>query len=345
MIRNVLTVLLLGLVLPVLAEEKAGFVATYPVRDKLPPLDAKIAAGLAAVKVTPVWQQTPAEARAGFEKRSQTTPKLNDPVAKVENRMISGPAGQVPVRVYTPKGTGPFPIVVFIHGGGWVVGSLETVDDLCRSICSRAGAAVVSVDYRLAPEHKFPAPVEDCFAVLQWCAKNGAEIQGDGKRLAVAGDSAGGNLSAAVSLYSRDKGGPKVALQVLIYPVTNHNFDTVSYHQFGDGYGLTREAMIYYWKSYLAKPEDAHSPYASPLQAKDLKGVAPALVITAQYDVLRDDGEAYAARLQQAGVPVQATRYLTLNHGFIRAGAVNEDAKRGVQEIAEGLKKTFENAK
>jgi acetyl esterase len=232
-------------------------------------------------------------------------------------------------------------MLIFIHGGGWLVGSLDSVDDVCRSFCSRGGVVVVSVDYRLTPEHKFPAALEDCFAVLEWCGKNGAEIGGDPKRLAVAGDSAGGNLSAATALYARDKSGPPLALQVLIYPVTNHHFDTTSYHQFATGYGLTRQAMMYYWQIYLAKPEDGRSPYASPLQAKDLKGLPPALILTAQYDVLRDDGEAYAIRLHQAGVPVECTRYQTLNHGFIRNGAGNADAKRGVQQVADALKKAF----
>lgn len=336
-------------VLALTAQEKAknptatDYLTTYPPTANVP-LDPKIRAELDAVKLTPLAQQTPAEARAAFEKRVATTPKLGDPVAKVDNRGIPGPGGKLPVRVYTPNGKGPFPILVYLHGGGWVLGSLETHDDLCRSLCSRSNALVVSVDYRLAPEHKFPAALEDGHAALKWCAENGAEIGGDGKRLATAGDSAGGNLAAAVALHARDKGGPKLAAQVLIYPVLNHNFDTASYHQFATGYGLSRDAMLYYWKTYLPKPEEASNPYASPLQAKELSGLPPALILTAQYDVLRDEGEAYAARLKAAGVPVQGTRYLAMNHGFIRSGATLEPAKRGLQEIADALRKAFDPA-
>ena len=285
---------------------------------------------------------TPAEARAWFEKRIASVPKLNDPVAKVENRTIPAPGGKLPLRVYTPKGRGPFPILLWFHGGGWVLGSLDTGEDPCRSLCSRAGAVVVSVDYRLAPEHKFPAALEDCYAALKWCSERAGEINGDGKRLAVAGDSAGGNLAAATALYARDKHGPLVALHVLIYPALNNNLDTASYHEFASDFGLTREAMAYCWKSYLAKPQDGSNPYACPLLAKDLKGVSPALIVVANFDVLRDDGEAYAARLKQSGVPVQCTRYLSMNHGFVRYGGVYEPAKRAMDEIAAALKKAFE---
>jgi acetyl esterase len=310
-------------------------ITTFPSLT-FPPLDARIRAYLDSTVIVPVWQVSLAEARANFAKRIAAIPRLNDPVAGTVDRSIEG----VPTRVYTPAGQGPFPVLVFIHGGGWYVGNPDTVDDLCRSLCSRAGAVVVAVDYSLSPESKFPKALEECFAVLKWCGGHAGEIGGDPKRLAVAGDSAGGNLAAALALYARDRGGPRLALQVLIYPVTNDNFDTASYHQFATGFGLTREAMMYYWKAYLGKPEDGANPYASPLRVSDLKGLPPALIQTAQYDVLRDDGEAYAVRLEQAGVPVQCTRYLTLNHGFIQAGAVLADARAGLDEIAAALKQT-----
>jgi acetyl esterase len=253
---------------------------------------------------------------------------------------VPGPAGDVPIRVYTPAGTAPFPILLYIHGGGWVIGSRDSHDDLCRSLCHRAGALVVSVEYRRSPEHKFPAALEDCYAALSWCARH-ATGRGDGSRLAVAGDSAGGNLSAALTLYARDQGGPPLRLQVLIYPVTNCGFDTASYHENAEGFGLMRDAMIHYWNCYLAKPEDGRNPYASPLQAADLRGLPPALIQTAQYDVLRDDGEAYAARLRRAGVPVRCTRYLAMVHGFIQFGGAYEHGRVGVQEIAEALREAF----
>lgn len=298
----------------------------------MPALDPRIRAYLDTTQIIPVWQVSLAEARANFNKRIAAIPRLNDPVARAVDRALEG----VPTRIYTPAGQAPFPIVVFIHGGGWYVGNPDTVDDLCRSLCSRAGAVVVSVDYSLSPENQFPKALEECFAVLKWCGAHASELGGDPKRLAVAGDSAGGNLSAALALCARDRGGPPLALQVLIYPATSINFDTVSYHQFATGFGLTREAMMYYWKAYL-KPEDAANPYAVPLLAKDLKGLPPALIVTAHYDVLRDDGEAYAVRLEQAGVPVQCTRYLTMNHGFIQAGAVFADALTGLDEVAQAL--------
>jgi acetyl esterase len=197
------------------------------------------------------------------------------------------------------------------------------------------------VDYRRAPEHKFPAGLEDCAAAARWCAERAAEVGGDGARLAIAGDSAGGNLAAALALAFRDRGGPALALQVLIYPVTNYQFDTASYHQYATGYGLTRESMWYFWKCYLSSPTDGGNPYASPLLAKDLRGLPPALVLTASYDVLRDEGEAYAARLAQAGVPVRCTRYLELNHGFAQLAAVSDSAKRGLQEIADALRNAW----
>lgn len=318
-----------------------GYFTTVPATESVA-LDPKIRADLDAAKTPAFADLTPAEARAAFDKRTAAVPRLDEPVARVEDRTIAGPGGKLPLRVYTPKGQGPFPILLYFHGGGWVLGNLDTVDDLCRSLCARAGALVVSVDYRLAPEHKFPAAQEDCYAVLKWCNEHAGEIGGDGKRLAVAGDSAGGNLAAATALATRDKNGPAVALQVLIYPALNTNLDTASYHECATGFGLSRAAMAYFWKSYLPKPEDGANPYAAPLVAKELKGVAPALILTANYDVLRDDGEAYAARLKQAGVPVKCTRYLSMNHGFIRYGSIHEPAKRGLQEIADGLKKAFE---
>lgn len=310
------------------------FPATSPV-----PLDPKVAADLRArAGATPFYQMPLPEGRAAYEAMTAAAVKLNDPVARVEDRTLAGPGSDVPVRVYTPNGKGPFPILLYLHGGGWVIGSRDSHDDLCRSLCHRAGTVVVSVDYRRAPEHKFPAALEDSYAALCWCAQRAAELC-DGSRLAVAGDSAGGNLSAALSLYARDRGGPPLRLQVLIYPATNYGFDTASYHENAEGFGLLRDAMIHYWNSYLAKPEDGRNPYASPLQAADLRGLPPALIQTAQYDVLRDDGEAYAARLQRAGVPVQCTRYLAMNHGFVQFGGAYAHGCVAVQEIADALRK------
>jgi acetyl esterase len=266
-------------------------------------------------------------------------PKRNEAVGPVEKRTLAGPAGEIPVRIYHPSGgIGPHPIVVYFHGGGWVLGTLDTHDDVCRTLANRSGALVVSVGYRRAPEHRFPAPLEDCAAGVRWCALRGAEIGGDGTRVAVAGDSAGGNLAAAVALRFRDEGGPALALQVLIYPVTNFGFDTASYHVYASGFGLTRDMMRYFWTSYLPRPGDGGQAYASPLQAADLSGLPPALILTAQYDVLRDEGEAYAARLAQAGVPACCTRYLDMNHGFVQLAALCEPALQGLDEVADALR-------
>jgi acetyl esterase len=317
------------------------YLSTYP-ETKVIALDPKIKAMLDAEVLVPGLLTLPvAEFRAAREKAMLERPRLNEPVAKIENRTVSGAFGEIPIRIYTPLGQGPFPIVIFMHGGGWVVGTLETHDDICRSLACRAKSMIIAVDYRRAPEARFPIALEESYTVLQWAAAHTNEIDGDGARLATAGDSAGGNLAAALSLYARDKGRPMLSLQVLIYPVINHAFDTASYYQNADGYGLTRDLMIYFWNNYLASPADADNPYASLLRAKDLSGLPPALILTAQYDVLRDEGEAYAARLKQAGVPVQLTRYLELNHGFIGFGGVYEQARRGLQEIADALHVAF----
>jgi acetyl esterase len=315
---------------------------TFPVTPTVP-LHPAIQAMLAAEVPGPSIDAMPvAEARVLREGMMLQRPRREEPVARVEDWMIPGSGLGIPVRVYTPSGeAGPLPILVFFHGGGWVFGTLETHSDICRTLCHRSGSLVVSVDYRRAPEHRFPAALEDCCAAVRWCAGHAAEIGGDPTRLAVAGDSAGGNLAAAVALRLRDEGGPTLALQVLIYPVTNCAFDTASYHQYASGYGLTRDMMRFFWKSYLSRPADANHPAASLLQAADLTGLPPALVLTAQYDVLRDEGEAYAARLAQAAVPVRCTRYLEMNHGFVQLGALCEPALQGLMEIAASVRTTF----
>jgi acetyl esterase len=316
--------------------------STFP-STPVVPLHPAIQAMLAAEAPGPPLDTLPmAEARVLREGMMLQRPRRDEPVARVEDWTIPGPGLGVPARVFTPSGgVRPYPILVFFHGGGWVFGTLDTHSDICRTLCHRSGSLVVSVDYRRAPEHRFPAALEDCCAAVQWCADHAAEIGGDPTRLAVAGDSAGGNLAAAAALRFRDEGGPALALQVLIYPVTNCAFDTASYHQYAAGYGLTRDMMRFFWKSYLSSPTDANHPTASPLQAADLAGLPPALVLTAQYDVLRDEGEAYAARLAQAAVPVRCTRYLEMNHGFVQLGALCDPALRGLVEISETVRTAF----
>lgn len=263
------------------------------------------------------------------------------PVGRVEDRRIPGPAGEIPVRVYAPQGRGPFPLVAFFHGGGFVLCSLETHDELCRAICRDAGAVVVSVDYRLAPEAKYPAAADDCYAATAWCAAHAAELGADPARLAVAGDSAGGNLAAVTALRARDLGGPPIRHQVLIYPVTDCACDTPSYRENAQGYGLTAEAMRWFWSHYLASAAQGREPYACPARAPDAKGLPPATVITAEFDPLRDEGEDYAAQLRAAGVPVVLKRYDGMIHGFVSMADMLDDARAAQQLIAEQLRAAF----
>jgi acetyl esterase len=261
-----------------------------------------------------------------------------EPVARVENRSIPGPAGEIPVRIYAPESGRPLPVLVYFHGGGWVIGSLETHDAACRLLAKRAPAVVVSVDYRLAPEHKFPAAAEDCYAATRWVAENAAALGGDPSRLAVGGDSAGGNLAAVVSLMARDRKAPAIAFQLLVYPVTNWSYDTPSYRDNADGYLLTKDAMVWFWNHYLRDERDGANVYASPLRAENLSGLPPARVITAEFDPLRDEGEAYAARLHTAGVKVATRRYDGLIHGFFTMCAVFDQARQAIDDGAAALR-------
>jgi len=284
-----------------------------------------------------VEDMTPVEARKAFE--AMRMPFPGEPVAGIENRSIAGPAGALPVRIYTPQAAGvPAPAVVYFHGGGWVIGSLETHDNLCRAIANRARAVVVSVDYRLAPEHRFPAAAEDCYAAAHWVAGHGAEIGVDGERIAVAGDSAGGNLAAVVALMARNLGGPALRQQTLIYPVTDADFDTRSYRDNAEGYMLTRDAMRWFWDHYVPDTERRSDAYASPLRAEKFGELPRALVLTAEYDPLRDEGEAYGARLRDAGVSTEMSRYDGQIHGFASMLDMLDAGKRAVDQIGAALR-------
>ena len=255
-----------------------------------------------------ISEQTPEEARAAIANFAAMQAGAPEP-ARVEDRTIPGPAGDIPVRVYAAEGEN-LPVVVYFHGGGWVLGDIASHDGTCKQLLAELGdAIVVSVDYRLAPEAKYPAAADDCYAAAAWVAENGAEIGADGSRLAVCGDSAGGNLSAVVAQMARDRGGPAIAAQALHVPVTDHNFDYPSYTENAEGLLLTRASMVWFWDHYLPSDEAGQEAYASPLQASDLSGLAPALVQTAEYDPLRDEGEAYAAALEAAGTEVTVHRY------------------------------------
>jgi acetyl esterase/lipase len=264
-----------------------------------------------------------------------------EPVGAVEERTIPGAGGEMPARIYSPYGTGPFPVLVYLHGGGWVMGDLEAYDATCRALTNAAGCLVVAMEYRLAPEHKFPAAPEDCYAATCWVAANAAAIGGDPRRIAVGGDSAGGNLAAVVAQRARDRGGPALVYQLLVYPVTNYGYDTASYRENADGYLLTRDAMVWFWNHYLRSAADGNNPLASPLRANDLRGLPPVMVLTAEFDPLRDEGEAYAMRLQEAGVPVTLKRYAGTIHGFFSLGAVLDQGKQAMADAAAALRTIF----
>ena len=280
------------------------------------PVDPQVQVMLDEVAGLPAMHTLPVDiVRAGSEKRFALGGR-RVPVGDIEDRAIAGPGGELKLRIYTPKGKGPFPLIVFFHGSGFVICSLDTHDTMCRHLCAGTAAVVVSVDYRLAPEHKFPAAPDDCLAATRWAGAHAAELNADPSRIAVAGDSAGGNLAAVTALRVRDEGGPALCAQLLIYPVTDADTNNASYRDNAEGYGLTREGMIWFWNHYLGNQADAANPHVSPLRAESLSGLPPAFVQTAEYDPLRDEGELYASRLIAAGVPTKVTRYDGMNHGF-----------------------------
>lgn len=264
-----------------------------------------------------------------------------EPVGKVEDRTIKGPGGDLPIRIYTPNGRGPFPLLVYFHGGGWVVGSIETVDASCRSFTNLANCITVSVDYRLAPEHKFPAAPDDCYAATTWTVLNAASIHGDSKRMAIAGESAGANLAAAVALMAQERGTPSIALQLLLYPVIDRNANLSSSRENAEGYFLTTEMMGWFWNHYLRNDADAENPLASPLRAKRLQGLAPAAIYTAEFDPLRDEGAEYAKKLREAGIAVEYKCQEGLIHGYMGMAKAVEPAGKALQEAAAALRKAF----
>lgn len=293
---------------------------------------------------------SPAEARQLFE-QFDVAGASSISLASVEDRTVDGPDGDVPIRIYDPgidddaADERDRPLLVYFHGGGWVIGSIETHDDTCRKLAADSGYPVVSVDYRLAPEHPFPAGLEDCYAAVEWAVEAAPDLNADPDRVVVAGDSAGGNLAAATALLARDRGGPELAYQLLIYPVTGDVTGTAAYEENGEDYFLTAEEMTWFRDHYLPNDIDAGNVYALPRRAADLSGLPPATVVTAGFDPLRDDGAAYARRLEADGVPVTYRNYDDMIHGFFgmftdpvnlgRAHEAYEDAIRDVRGALE----------
>jgi len=275
-------------------------------------------------------------ARAALAMMGAARADAVEEVARVEDLEIPGPAGAIPARAYVPVADGTPPVVVYYHGGGWVLGDIDSHDGTCRALANASGAAVVSVDYRLAPEHPFPAAIEDAWAALEWVAANAAELGGDPARLAVAGDSAGGNLAAVVAIQARNTGAPALRGQLLVYPVTDATMSHPSIEENASGYFLTKADMEWFFGHYA--PERPADWRLSPLAAPDLSGLAPALVLTAEYDPLRDEGESYARRLGDAGVPVELIRKDGLIHGFFGMVADVHEARDAMERAGAALR-------
>lgn len=308
------------------------------------PLDPKVQALLARVNAQPA---PPLHALSVAEHRAQTVAQAKGggplpSVAAISERTIPGPAGDVPITVYRPPGAGPFPLLLFFPGGGFVLSSLPHHDQLCRSFCQGAGCVVVAVDYRLAPEAPFPAAPNDCLAATRWVAQHAADLSADAAQIAVAGDSSGGALAAVTALRCRDEGGPPLVAQLLLCPLTAYPTPpTPSGLAYAQGYLMTRPRLLWYLQQYVSESAAAH-PYAFPLAAPDLRDLPPALVITAEYDILRDEGERYAARLRAAGVSTTRTRYPGMIHGFFAMPGLLDQAQQAIDESVAWLKEQFD---
>jgi acetyl esterase len=309
--------------------------------ERAPDLDSDLAAAVddVADAGVPPWHAMSVDAARRVEDEV-FAPAERPPVDLVRDVEIPGPESPVPLRAYRPDAADPA-TTVFYHGGGWTLGTLDSVDVVCRRFARRTGTVVLSVDYRLAPEHPFPAAVDDAHAALAWAADHADAFGADPDRLAVAGTSAGGNLAAATALRARETGGPEVAQQALLYPILDHALDTDSYDENAEAPLLTRADMAWFWEQYLRSPVDGHNPFASPLRAPDLAGLPPATVLTAGYDPLRDEAAAYADRLDDAGVDVERHHYPALAHGFLSLASDVPAADGAFDRLAERVRALF----
>lgn len=282
----------------------------------------------AALGLPPLAQQGPQEARRHNRERAASLAGPVEEVARVEGGSLPGPGGRLAYRLYSHAAGRALPVLLYLHGGGWVVGDLDTHDSVCRALARRTDCGVLSLDYRLAPENPFPAALEDGWAALQWLHEHAAEVGVDATRIAIGGDSSGGNLAAVLAMRARDRGGPQLKGQVLIYPVTDCDLEAPSYRTAGTGYGLTRDSMTWYWAQYLPDETRRPNPDASPLRARDHSALPPAFVLTCGLDPLASEGAAYADSLRKAGVPVEHVHEPDMIHGYIRmAGAISRARK------------------
>jgi acetyl esterase len=308
------------------------------------PLDPLLKAFLDSIAAQPapkMWEVQPAEGRMALAAMIEMVGPKDVPIGKTANIAIPGPDGnEIPARVYTPVAAGGegLPTLIFFHGGGYVIGSIDTHDGLCRILANESGCCVISVEYRLAPEHKFPAAVDDAVAALAWIEKNAAELGVDANRLGVGGDSAGGGLAAVVAQIAKESGGPRLGFQMLLFPVTQIGKETASLREFAEGYFLETRTLQWFYDHYLPADADREHPRVSPLNAGDLSGLPPAYVMVAGFDPLHDEGVAYAERLREAGVAVTLADYPDMVHDFIYMQAVLPQAPEALAAAAAALK-------
>jgi len=310
------------------------------------PLDPQAKALLDALGITtlqPIETMTPQAARDRSKLLLEARKQIGvEPVHQVRDLKIHGPAGEIPVRIYTPDVPKPAPALVYFHGGGWVIGDLESHDAVCRALANQVPCVVASVDYRLGPEAKFPAAVEDSYAATEWIAAHAGELGIDRNRIAVGGDSAGGNLAAVISHLARDRKGPELVYQLLIYPATDMRMLSPSIEENAEGPLLTKASMIWFMGHYLRNEEDKLNPLASPALVSDLTGLPAAFILTAECDPLRDEAEDYGRSLEAAHVPVQIKRYAGMPHGFFSFAAALTTGRQALADVALQLRKAFE---
>ena len=332
----------------VLAAAAIAFTSRAQTPPKADPAMQKVLDALATLGGKPIETLTPAEARrqptpADAVKKLMTQEGKStapDPSVTVKHMNIPGPLGEIPIHIFTPAGAGPFPVMVYFHGGGFVIADTKTYEASPRALAKGANAIMVAVDYRLAPEHKFPAAPNDAYAAYLWVLQHAKEFNGDPTRVAVGGESAGGNLATVVSMMARDKKAAMPVHQLLVYPVVDNNFETASYKANANAKPLSKAMMAWFFKHY-ATPADASNPYALPMKAASLKGLPPATVITAEIDPLRSEGQAYAQRFKNDGVAVALQDYPGVTHEFFGMAAVLPQAKKAQDFAINGLKAAF----